>query len=170
MIHWKTGALLLALAGGIITWTGPASAQIVALGHSAVRGHVAESEMWPAVLESMLHARGSRVHVINAGINGETTAEELARVDSAVPEGTRIVILAINGANDARRNLGGAAEAPANIAAIKRRLRARKIRIIDSMALYISGLSQAGMALPDKRQLNADGCRKVAAALAGMLR
>ena len=45
--------------------------------------------MWPAVLESMLHARGSRVHVINAGINGETTAEELARVDSAVPEGTR---------------------------------------------------------------------------------
>ena len=89
MIYRKTGALLLALAGGIITSTGPASAQIVALGHSAVRGHVAESEMWPAVLESMLHARGSRVHVINAGINGETTAEELARVDSAVPEGTR---------------------------------------------------------------------------------
>jgi acyl-CoA thioesterase-1 len=170
MIHWKTGALLLALAGGIITWTGPASAQIVALGHSAVRGHVAESEMWPAVLESMLHARGSRVHVINAGINGETTAEELARVDSAVPEGTRIVILAINGANDARRNLGGAAEALANIAAIKRRLRARHIRIIDAMALYISVLRQPGMALPDKRHLNADGCRKVAAALAGMLR
>lgn len=88
MIYWKAGALMLALAGGIAS-TGLASAQIVALGHSAVRGHVAESEMWPAVLESMLRARGSRVHVINAGINGETTAEELARVDSAVPEGTR---------------------------------------------------------------------------------
>jgi acyl-CoA thioesterase I len=170
MIHWKTGALLLALAGGIIASTGLASAQIVALGHSAVRGHVAESEMWPAVLESMLRARGSRVHVINAGINGETTAEELARVDSAVPDGTRIVILAINGANDARRNLAGAAEAAANIAAIKRRLRARHIRIIDAMALYISVLRQPGMALPDKRHLNAEGCRKVAAALAGMLR
>lgn len=170
MIYWKTGALLLALAGGIIASTGPASAQIVALGHSAVRGHVAGSEMWPAALESMLRARGSRVHVINAGINGETTAEELARVDSAVPEGTRIVILAINGANDARRNLAGAAEAPANIAAIKRSLKARHIRIIDAMALYISVLRQPGMALPDKRHLNAEGCRKVAAALAGMLR
>ena len=169
MIYWKAGALMLALAGGIAS-TGLASAQIVALGHSAVRGHVAESEMWPAVLESMLRARGSRVHVINAGINGETTAEELARVDSAVPDGTRVVILAINGANDARRNLAGAAEAPANIAAIKRRLRARHIRIIDAMALYISVLRQPGMALPDKRHLNAEGCRKVAAALAGRLR
>src|ERR1700744_3523293 len=84
-----------------------ASEQIVALGHSAARGHVAESEMWSSVLESLLRARGSQVHVINAGVNGETTAEELARVDSAVPEGTRIVILTISGHNDARRLIGG---------------------------------------------------------------
>ena len=170
MICSKVRAFLLVLAGGLLASVDPASAQIVALGHSAVRGHVAESEMWPAVLESLLRAQGSRVHVINAGINGETTAEELARVDSAVPDGTRIVILAINGANDARRNIAGAAGAQANIAAIKSKLRARHIRIIDAMALYISVLRQPGMALPDKRHLNAEGCKKVAAALAGMLR
>jgi len=170
MICSKAGAFLLILASDIVASTDLASAQIVALGHSAVRGHVAESEMWPAVLESMLHARGSRVHVINAGINGETTAEELARVDSAVPGGAKIVILAINGANDARRNIAGASDASANIAAIKSKLRARRIRIIDAMALYISVLRQPGMALPDKRHLNAEGCKKVAAALAGMLR
>jgi acyl-CoA thioesterase-1 len=126
--------------------------------------------MWPQVLERLLRARGSQVHVINAGINGETTAEELARVDSALPEGTRTVILMINGANDARRNIAGAAQAPANIAAIKSKIRARGIRIVDAMGIYISILKQPGMALPDQRHLNAEGCRKVATILAGMVR
>jgi acyl-CoA thioesterase I len=169
MMCSKVSVLLLAVAGIILASTGLASTQIVALGHSAVRGHVAENEMWPAVLEGMLRARGSQVHVINAGVNGETTAEELARVDSAVPDGTRLVILAINGANDARRNIAGAAEAPANIAEIKRKIRVRGIRIIDAMALYISVLKQPGMALPDQLHLNAEGCRKLATMLAGML-
>jgi acyl-CoA thioesterase I len=170
MICAKLGVVLLVLAGGLLASTGLASAQIVALGHSAVRGHVAEDEMWPQVLERMLRARGSQTHVINAGINGETTAEELARVDSAVPAGTKIVILAINGANDARRNIAGAADAPSNIAAIKSKIRARGIRIVDAMGLYISILKQPGMALPDQRHLNAEGCRKMATALAGMVR
>ena len=73
----RARGFLLLVASLILASTNMASAQIVALGHSAVRGHIGESEMWPAVLESMLRARGSRVHVINAGINGETTAEEL---------------------------------------------------------------------------------------------
>jgi hypothetical protein len=83
MMCSKASVFWLAVASIILASTGSASAQIVALGHSAVRGHVAENEMWPAVLASMLRARGSQVHVINAGIDGETTAEELARVDSA---------------------------------------------------------------------------------------
>jgi acyl-CoA thioesterase-1 len=128
---------LRAGASVILASSGFASAQIVALGHSAVRGHVAENEMWPAVLEQMLRAKGSQVHVINAGINGETTAEELARVDSAIPAGTRIVILMINAFNDSRRNVAGTAGAAANIAAIKSKIRARGIRIVDAMGLYI---------------------------------
>jgi acyl-CoA thioesterase I len=161
---------LPALVSLILASTGLASAQIVALGHSAVRGHVAENEMWPEVLESMLRARGSQVHVTNAGVNGETTDRTLARVSSAVPEGTKIVILAISGYNDAHRLNEGSAGAAANIAAIKSQLKARGIRIIDAMGLYISVLKQPGMALPDHLHLNAEGCRKVATALAGMVR
>ena len=63
-----------------IAATGLASAQIVALGHSAVRGGVAENEMWPAVLEGMLRARGSQLHVTNAGVWGETIKATLARL------------------------------------------------------------------------------------------
>lgn len=166
----KLRAFLLVLACVLVASTGQASAQIVAFGHSAARGHVAENEMWSSVLENMLHARGSQVHVSNAGVNGETTAATLARVDSAIPAGTRIVILTDNGYNDAHKLIGGSADAAANIAAIKSKLRARGIRIIDAMALYISVLKQPGMALPDHLHLNAEGNRKLATILAGMVK
>lgn len=166
----KLRAFLLVLASVLVASTGRASAQIVAFGHSAARGHVAENEMWSSVLETMLHARGSQVHVANAGVNGETTAATLARVDSAIPEGTRIVILTDNGYNDAHKLIGGSADAAANIAAIKSKLRARGIRIIDAMGLYILVLRQPGMALPDHLHLNAEGNRKLATILAGMVK
>jgi acyl-CoA thioesterase-1 len=163
-------AFLLALASIIVASTGFASAQIVALGHSAAHGYVAPNEMWSAVLENMLRARGSQIHVTNAGINGETTAAELARVDSAVPEGTKIVILTISGHNDARKLIGGSADAAANIAAIKSKIRARGIRIVDAMGLYISVLRQPGMALPDHLHLSVEGNKKLATILAGMVK
>jgi acyl-CoA thioesterase I len=162
--------VLLVLAGTMLGSTGFASAQIVALGHSAVRGYVAENEMWPAVLESTLRARGSQVHVINAGVNGETTDRTLARASTDVPQGTKIVILMDSGHNDANKLPQGRADAEKNIAAIKSQLKARGIRVIDAMGLYVSVLKQPGMALPDHIHLNAEGCKKVAAALAGMVR
>ena len=67
----------LAVAAIVAAYVNPASAQIVALGHSAVHGNVSESEMWPAVLEGLLRARGSQVHVANAGVWGETTDASL---------------------------------------------------------------------------------------------
>ena len=100
MFCLRARGFLLVLASLILASTNIASAQIVALGHSAVRGHVAENEMWPAVLEAKLRARGSQVHVTNAGVNGETTGATLARVSSAVPNGTKIVILAGGGLSD----------------------------------------------------------------------
>jgi acyl-CoA thioesterase-1 len=147
----------------------PASAQIVALGHSAVRGNVSESEMWPAVLEGLLHAKGSQVHVANAGVWGETTDSTLARVSSAVPQGTRIVILADNAANDLRHNMSPV-QAAANIAAIKSQLKARGIRVVDAMPTVISVARQPGGVGPDGRHLSVEGNRKVAAILAGMVR
>jgi acyl-CoA thioesterase-1 len=170
MNYSKVRAFLLAVASIVLASTDFASAQIVALGHSAARGYVAPNDMWSAVLENMLHARGSQVHVTNAGINGETTAAELARVDSAVPEGTKIVILTISGHNDARKLVGGSADAAANIAAIKRKISARGIRIIDAMGLYVSVLRQPGMALPDHLHLSIEGNKKLATVLAGMVK
>lgn len=117
----------------ILASTGLACAQIVAFGHSAARGHVEENEMWPEVLESMLRAKGRDAHVINAGVNGETTAQGLARLDSAIPTGTKIVILTYNGFNDARKLIDGKVHAAANIAAMKNKIRARGIRLIDAM-------------------------------------
>jgi acyl-CoA thioesterase-1 len=159
----------LAFAGIVVASANSASAQIVALGHSAVRGNVSESEMWPAVLEGLLRARGSQVHIANAGVWGETTDATLARVPSAVPEGTRTVILVDNPANDVRQNMNPAKSA-ANIAAIKSQLKARGIRVIDGWGTYMSVLRQPGGAGPDGRHLSVEGNKKVAAALVGVVR
>ena len=148
----------------VFTSINGASAQIVALGHSMVRGNVSESEMWPALLEGLLH-----VHVANAGVWGETTDATLARVSSAVPQGTRTVILADNAANDLRHNMSPV-QAAANIAAIKSQLKARGIRVVDAWGTYISVLRQPSGAGPDGRHLSVEGNKKVAAALVGMVR
>lgn len=146
-----------------------ASAQIVALGHSMVRGNVSESEMWPAVLEGLLRARGSQVHIANAGVWGETTDVTLARVSSAVPQGTRTVILADTAANDIRHNMSPV-QAAANIAAIKSQLKARGIRVVDATGTVLSVLHQPGGRGPDGRHLSVEGNKKVAAMLAGTVR
>jgi acyl-CoA thioesterase I len=164
-------AVIFALAlGASFTVTSLASAQIVALGHSAVHGPGGDlSQMWPAQLEAMLHAKGSNVQVTNAGVYGEMTGEELARVPSAVPNGTKTVILAISGFNDIRHGISPTVSA-ANIAAIKAQLKGRGIRIVDAMGIVISVLHQPGMRLPDGVHLTAEGNRKVATILAGSVR
>jgi acyl-CoA thioesterase I len=161
---------LLIVISVLLAQTSFASAQIVALGSSTVRGAVQENEMWPAVLESMLRAKGSQVHVTNAGVWGETTPATLARISSAVPDGTKIVILAVNGYNDAHKLPEGSANSAANIAAIKNQLRARGIKVMDAMGIYSSVIRQPGMAVTDRIHLSVEGNKKVAAILAGMLK
>jgi acyl-CoA thioesterase-1 len=126
--------------------------------------------MWPVVLEGLLRARGSQVNVINAGVWGETTDRTLSRVSSAVPNGTKTVILMVNGYNDAKKLPQGSANAAANIAAIKYQLKVRGVRIIDAMGVYISVVKQPGMAVADRIHLNVEGNKKVASMLAGMVR
>ena len=77
----------------------------------------------------MLAAKGRRVHVTNAGISGDTNAGMLARLDSAVPQGTKVVLLDRYGGgwNARRRGMG---DQSAELAAIEARLRSRGIRII----------------------------------------
>ncbi|UVO34022.1 hypothetical protein KUL72_21155 [Bradyrhizobium arachidis] len=160
---------LPAVAAIVIASVHPASAQIVALGHSAVHGNVSESEMWPALLEGMLRAKGSQVHVANAGVWGETTDQTLARTPSAVPAGTKLVILCDNPANDVRHNMSPA-QAMQNIAAIKSQLKARGIRVVDVWGTYMSVWRQPGSVGPDGRHLSVEGNKKMAVAVVGMVR
>src|ERR1700720_4489667 len=94
----------LALLGGLAL--APASADaatVVALGASNTYGKgVARNQAYPAQLETILRARGANVHVVNAGINGDTTEGMLRRLDRAVPNGVSAVILQPGG-NDRRK-------------------------------------------------------------------
>jgi acyl-CoA thioesterase-1 len=100
------------------------AATVVALGASNTAGKgVSTSEAYPAQLESLLRARGLDVTVINAGVSGDTTGGMMARLDSVVPKGTRVVILQPGG-NDLRKN------APNYTAELEGRIRAMGIRLV----------------------------------------
>jgi acyl-CoA thioesterase-1 len=71
-----------------------AEIKIVALGASQTYGKGAtRADTYPAQLESLLKAEGYSVSVANEGVNGDTTQGILSRLDRAVPDGTKIVIL-----------------------------------------------------------------------------
>jgi acyl-CoA thioesterase I len=139
---------------------GQAQAQstIVALGASNTYGKgVGTSLAWPARLQAMLKSKGINARVINAGVNGDTTGGMLARLGSAVPPGTRLVILAPGG-NDMRRGL--AHERAGNIARIEKRLAAQKTGVI---VLEFSSLRpERG---PDGIHFTAGGHARIAAAV-----
>jgi acyl-CoA thioesterase-1 len=144
-------------------WANPSHAQIVALGASVVQGQgVGSGEAFPQQLEAMLRAKGKPYTVSNQGVSGDTTSGVLSRLDSAVPQGTRIVILLVGG-NDVR---GGSsvADAQAGVGQIISRLQARKVRVINAMPIYKAARSK-GMVLPDGIHLTAAGQKYIASAL-----
>jgi acyl-CoA thioesterase I len=162
--------LAATLATAILPLTNVASAQIVALGASNVEGYgVSSSEAWPAQLESILRAKGSSAHITNAGVSGNTTGEVLARLSSAVPDGTRVVILGIGAFNDVRTG-GSIKGAQANIAAIKRQLAGRGIRVVDALGTMKAVMRQPGMLQADHIHLTAEGHHRLAMQLAGSVR
>jgi acyl-CoA thioesterase I len=119
-----------------------ASTSIVALGSSNTEGKgVGSSSAWPAQLEQLLRARGYDAQVTNAGISGNDTGLMLARIGSAVPEGTQIVILEKAATNDRLRGV----DTGGNIAQMTSWLQARKIKVIviDGMHGWANGQLQA---------------------------
>jgi acyl-CoA thioesterase I len=142
-------ALLLTIAANLASAT---AAQIVAFGASNTAGYgVGSGEAWPARLEALLRGRGYQANVANAGISGDTTAGMLERLDSAVPDGTELVILAIFNYNDPGKGIS-AAEHAANIQKIEGRLHARGITTISALP-YVPGLPTQS----DKIHLTAEG-------------
>jgi acyl-CoA thioesterase I len=103
--------------------------RVVAIGASNTSGWIVSSEQaYPHVLEQMLKTAGYQVQVTNSGRPFDTTAGMLARLDSAVPDRTDLVILQ-PGAND-RRFFVSAERRANNIAEITDHLRSRRIAVI----------------------------------------
>jgi acyl-CoA thioesterase-1 len=147
----------MAFAGGAST----ASAQIVALGASNTAGKgVGEAAAWPAQLDALLRARGYNVHVRNEGISGDDTSRMVSRLGSAVPDGTKLVILDKAADNDRKRGVN----TQANVSTITSRLNARHIKlfVIPGMHGWGNHKLQA-----DGIHLTAEGHRAVAAKLMG---
>jgi len=139
-----------------------ASGTIVALGASNTYGKgVARNQAYPAQLEGILRANGHSVRVINAGINGNTTGQMLARMDRAVPKGTSVVILQPGG-NDRRKGEGDTSQ---NLAEIQSRLSARGARVVMMENSMFRGLPKQ----PDGQHMTPEGYHMLAEAIAGQV-
>jgi acyl-CoA thioesterase-1 len=152
--------LRVALLATLMLATGSASAasiNIVALGASNTYGKgVARGQDYPAQLQAMLRAKGLDARVANAGINGDTTGGMLARLGSAVPAATQIVILQPGG-NDRRKGQSGR---ESNIAAITSQLASRKIKVI--MLDRVLGGMPPQYVQADRQHLTPEGYRIIA--------
>jgi acyl-CoA thioesterase-1 len=159
--------LRLGLLGYLVLFGGTAdlaiakanAATIVALGASNTYGKgVARHQAYPAQLEAILLAKGSKVRVVNAGINGDTTEGMLRRLDRAVPNGTSAVILQPGG-NDRRK------ASPDRTADIQSRLAARNIPVIMLGNSMLGGLPHQS----DGQHLTPEGYHMLAESLASPL-
>jgi len=156
----KTLGCLVILAGISNFAAAPASAAtVVALGASNTYGKgVARNQAFPAQLEAILRAKGLNCRVINAGINGDPTENMLRRLDSAVPNGTSVVILQPGG-NDGRKGR------PDRTAEIESRLSAKGIRVIMLPNSAFHGMPHQ----PDGQHLTPEGYHMIAEQLASQV-
>lgn len=147
------------------------AAEVVAFGASNTAGYgVARGQAYPAQLEAMLRAKGVKASVANAGLSGDTSAGMLRRLDSAVPNGTRVVILD-PGNNDIKactepwrpQKCATPAERAANIAAVTQRLRARGVTVLTANIEFQSVPLADWQA--DRRHLTPAGHRIIASRL-----
>ncbi len=168
MSGWSMRA---ALVLAMLVWVAEAesaAAQVVALGASNTKGKgVVFSQAYPAHLQRLLRAKGIKVWVRNAGISGNTTGQMLARLNAAVPKGTRVVVLQPGG-NDRRRGIGSDVR-QSNITTLRRRLAARRIRMIMLPNRLIGSVARSHPR-PDGQHFLPGGYRALAARLVPQVR
>ena len=153
------GCVAILATAPMIATTSVHAATVVALGASNTYGKgVARNQAFPAQLEAILRAKGRNVHVINAGINGDTTEGMLQRMDGVVSKGVRAVILQPGG-NDARKGR------PDRTAEIRSRLRALGIPVIMVPNNRFRGLPHQ----PDGQHLTPEGYHMLAQSLASQV-
>ena len=157
-------ALAIAAALAIATPVEAMTLNIVAIGASNTWGlGVGWDSAYPAVLQGLLRKKGIDANVTNAGVLLDRTSWMLRRLDSAVPEGTHIVILQ-PGANDLRF-FGTKEERAANITAMVNRLRERRIRVI----VYDPDPIPPDAYQWDRIHFNAEAHARIAARLAAQI-
>lgn len=144
---------------------------ILALGASNTNGvGVSTSEAWPAQLESMLRKKGYDATVTVNAINGQTSAQVLARAHVYIQPGTQVVVFDNGGNNDRKRGMS-MAETRANDAQIFATIRAHGAVPIRAPYGRIAG--EMDSARPgyqaDGHHLTAQSHARVAAALVPMV-
>lgn len=102
---------------------------IVALGDSLTAGPgLSRAETYPSLLQGRLRQSGYPHRVLNAGVSGDTSSGALARLESALVDDTRVLIVAL-GANDGLRGVP-VDTVRRNIDTIVRRAKDRGIRVL----------------------------------------
>ncbi len=104
-------------------------AKIVCLGDSLTAGlGLLETQSYPYLLQKKIEEDGFEYEVVNAGVSGDTSAGGLRRLDWALQENVRVLIVAL-GANDGLRGLS-VAEMKQNLGKIIETAQARKVAVI----------------------------------------
>jgi acyl-CoA thioesterase I len=103
--------------------------KIVALGDSLTAGlGLLDTQSYPHLLQAKIDRDGFNYEVVNAGVSGDTSAGGLRRLDWALQEDVRVLIVAL-GANDGLRGLA-VADMKENLGEIIERARAKKVVVI----------------------------------------
>jgi acyl-CoA thioesterase-1 len=103
--------------------------KIVVLGDSLTAGlGLLESQSYPHLLQQKIDRDGFHYEVVNAGVSGDTSAGGLRRLDWALQEDVRVLILAL-GANDGLRGLS-VVEMKHNLGEIIERARGKNVVVI----------------------------------------
>lgn len=164
--------------------------RILAFGDSLTYGvGTTRDKSYPAVLSSL-----TGLQVINAGVSGETTAEGLVRLDGELENSQPELLILLEGGNDILRNRNPA-ETKSNLAAMIRLAANRDIPVlllgvpekklfsgaaplyqelaIEHQLLFDATLVASLLRNPayksDMVHLNAEGYRKMAEAIQGLL-
>jgi acyl-CoA thioesterase-1 len=163
-------AFLAAIAIYTVTFVSAhAQVKVAVIGDSNVYGKgLSPSQNYPTQLEAALRARGFNVSVSNGGINGDTTGGLAARLDSAVPAGTQVVVIWI-GVNDVLRQGKTRQEVYANVANIVSRLRARGIDsyFIRPPVYNVHDHQNPALIIPGDNHFNAAGYSRMVAKTIG---
>ena len=93
------------LAGGAYS-AEPSTRNILILGDSLAAGHgVSESQAFPALLQRKIEAEKLPFKVFNAGVDGDTSAGGLRRINWLLKRPTHVLLLELGG-NDGLRGMG----------------------------------------------------------------